>query len=298
MRKTDGSIELNKQRHVWCLLFLPLCRFACLWQKRKAHFPCLHSVWFPSVHPASLLFVYMSVYAFQPPNNVVCLCRSQSAFVYHTDWVSGCTRRLPSEIWMFSPVLALFFFITPPFLWHTLILWERWKDERSVRGWSRDERAGHLFFSLLNPPLWSMWQFFLKVREQSPSWGEEVKLPLALYFISFPLRFTAVSRSTPLHKNPQAAMESEARTHKHMHAWAVATVSTLLSLKQGDTGRQDDELWNESMIDPESSRRFKHLLLKFCSIKGLTTGFFSVKEPQNIFKPLSLITCWIVCHMG
>lgn len=103
----DNGAPWAKQRRGWCLLFLPPCRFACLWQKRKASSLVCKVCAFRVCALAPVLFVYMSAYAFQPSNNAVCLYRSQSVFVHRAEWVSG---------WYLAPVwdflrFWLFFFL-------------------------------------------------------------------------------------------------------------------------------------------------------------------------------------------
>ncbi len=126
--------------------------------------------------------------------------------------------------------------------------------------WEQGAEMWGLLFSFscdLIPPLRSTWQLFPKVREQSPFWGEEVKLSLVLQFISFPLRFTAEAGSTPLRDNPQASTETHTHTHTHKHGqWHAHTpyalhhvsiyvyvhVHTSVCDKRGN--RAEDELWN------------------------------------------------------
>lgn len=122
------------------------------------------------------------------------LCRSHCVCVPY--WVCRCTSCL-TEIWTFPLVLDLFW-LTPPFLWHTHII-------RKMKAWEeclrKEWRLGGrevgslLLFSLTLHSItetcaialfWSTWQFLPKVREQSPFWGEEVKLSVVLQFISFP----------------------------------------------------------------------------------------------------------------
>lgn len=327
--------SMGKQRQGWCLLFLPPCRFACLRQKRKAS---SHVCTVCAFQVCTLLLCCLCTCLCMPFSDqtmwFACVGVSQQ-FVYRTVWVSGCTSRL-SEIWTFRPVLVLFYHSSLP-LTYTHNRWDEGMGGVPEEG---SEMGGLFFFffslrlcapslSCLIPPLRSTWQLFPKVREQSPFWGEEVELSPVLQFISFPLRFTAVSWSTPLHENPQAAMGSDAHTRTYVHTCMgsdmhtyhrhsiiqhihlyMSTLSVHLCLwKKRKHG--EDELWNigESWIKDWTKNaamkhkqpRFKQLLFwKFTVLQAWPQYFspsMSVRRPQNIFQPLSFITCWMVCQL-
>lgn len=155
-----GPVWVRKDRAGVCYFCVPVGLHVC--DKRERPLPmfaqCMLSKWAPCFCTVCV----QSVYAFQWSNNAVA-CRSQSVFVYRTE---------RAQFMHFTPVWDLnvsscsgSFFITHPFLWHTLII-------REMKGWEegprREWRWGVFssFFlllctpslSCLIPPLWSTWQ--------------------------------------------------------------------------------------------------------------------------------------------
>lgn len=163
----------------------------------------------------------------------------------------------------------------------------------------------------------STWQFFPKVREQSTFRGEEVKLSLGLQFISFPLRFTAVSWSTPLHeKSTHTRARAVVRAHKHGQ-WRAYHRSSIMvvyvharsrhTLRKEETGigwvvKYRAELNQRLKQDCNTNSRLKQLLSckkwrRYEPDRSIFHKSWVWESRETSFQLLSLVTRWMFCQI-